>query len=193
MLEPVLDAIRNTNRGMFGESQLAAIEADLWRLSLDVIFDRHEFTAEMQAASWLAYSRLQVAGPMQGYDDLGLLPELPVMRFLVTTGFRRFQESKVRALGISRLFAEVHVDAIDEPGTGGKQALFAEIMARRELQPSEVWVVGDNPDSEIAAGNNLGLTTIQILRPGVDRSTQADINIRGLADLRKLLLGNPCG
>lgn len=37
----------------------------------------------------------------------------------------------------------------------------------------EVLVVGDNPDSEIEAGNRLGLRTVQVLRPGVPRGNNA--------------------
>lgn len=40
-------------------------------------------------------THLEVTTPMQGYGDLDVLKELPVQRFLVTSGFRRLQESKI--------------------------------------------------------------------------------------------------
>ena len=78
----------------------------------------------MKSAGWEALCRLEVTTPMQGYGDLDALKDLPVARFLVTSGFRRLQESKIRALRISPLFAAIHVDAIDEPVCRGKQAIF---------------------------------------------------------------------
>jgi putative hydrolase of the HAD superfamily len=48
-------------------------------------------------------------------------------------------------------------------------------------------VVGDNPDSEIAAGNQLGITTIQILRPGVPVSPAATHQVRSLTELSRFL------
>jgi len=38
-----------------------------------------------------------VATPMCGYSDFGTLAEFAVSRFLVTTGFRRLQKSKIKA------------------------------------------------------------------------------------------------
>ena len=108
------------------------------------------------------------------------------MLFLVTSGFRRLQESKVRALKIAPLFAEIHVDAIDEAQPKGKLPAFEAILTKYRLSPAEVWVVGDNPDSEIAAGNQLGMTTIQILRPGVPASSAAAHRIKDLHELKTI-------
>lgn len=48
-------------------------------------------------------------------------------------------------------------------------------------------VVGDSPDSEIEAGNRLGLRTVQILRPGVPRGDNATHCIHGPAELKGLM------
>ena len=124
---------------------------------------------------------------MQGYGDLAVLKELPVQRFLVTSGFRRLQESKVRALDFADWFAAIHIDAIDEVERKGKYGIFEELLTRHGLPPEAVLVVGDNPDSEIEAGNHLRMRTIQILRPGVPRSDKAKAHINGLAELKGLL------
>ena len=124
---------------------------------------------------------------MRGYGDLAELSELPAQRFLVTSGFRRLQESKIRALGLERSFTAIRVDAIDEPGRKGKQGIFEQLVADYSLRPSETLVVGDSPVSEIAAGNRLGLRTVQILRPGVPRADNAKFHINSLIELKKLL------
>jgi putative hydrolase of the HAD superfamily len=48
-------------------------------------------------------------------------------------------------------------------------------------------VVGDNPDSEIVAGNRLGMKTVQVLRPGVPRGDNATAHINSLNELGELL------
>jgi putative hydrolase of the HAD superfamily len=53
--------------------------------------------------------------------------------------------------------------------------------------PQQVLVVGDNADSEIQAGNDLGMTTVQILRAGVPFGCNAVHHIHGLHELRGFL------
>ena len=92
-----------------------------------------------------------------------------------------------KALSITHLFTEIHIDAIDESRPIGKLQAFEAIMQMHRLTPQEVLVVGDSPDSEIAAGNKLGITSIQILRPGVPPSSAATHQIRTLAELSRFL------
>jgi FMN phosphatase YigB (HAD superfamily) len=188
LFKPVFDAIRQTNHGRFSKEALAAVAFDCWRHPLDWVANKHGFSADMLAAAWAASTCLEVSSTMRGYPDLGMLPELAVRRFLVTSGFRRLQESKIRALGFARLFEGVYVDAIDEPNRKGKQRIFAEILDRFRLRPEDVLVVGDSPDSEIEAGNTLGMATVQILRPGVPRGGKPTHTIKGLAELKVLMM-----
>ncbi|MCC6822381.1 MAG: HAD hydrolase-like protein [Verrucomicrobiota bacterium] len=89
--------------------------------------------------------------------------------------------------GFADGFTDVQIDAIDEQARKGKYGLFQELLASHRLRPEEVLVVGDNPDSEIAAGNRLGMQTIQILRPGVTRSNAAAAHVNNLTELKKFL------
>jgi putative hydrolase of the HAD superfamily len=188
LLEPVFDAIRRANQGRLSDQALAAAFSDCWRHPLDFVAEKHGFDEDMLAAGSTVSARLEVAVPMRGYSDLGTLAELPGQRFLVTSGFRRLQESKVRALGFAQLFTAIYIDAIDEACRKGKQTIFVEILDTYHLQSKEVLVVGDNPDSEIEAGNRLGITTVQILRPGVTRGNNASHYIHDLAELKGLLM-----
>ena len=187
LLEPVFDAIRRVNRGRLSNEALAEAFSDCWRHPLDFVAKKHAFTEDMLAAGWAVYVQLEVATPMLGYADLRTLAELPVLRFLVTSGFRRLQESKIKALGFERLFTAIYVDAIDEADRKGKQSTFEGILNDYRLKPEEVLVVGDNPDSEIEAGNQLGITTVQVLRAGVPRGNNATHYIDDLAELKGLL------
>ncbi|PCC71602.1 putative hydrolase of the HAD superfamily [Nannocystis exedens] len=187
LYEPVFDAVRRANDGAVSDDDLERAFAESWRFPFDEVADRHRFTPAMRDAGFREFGRLEVTAPMRGYPDLHLLRTIPARRFLVTSGFRRLQESKVRALGIAGWFERVYIDAIDEPGPHGKEGVFRELLRAHELRADEVFVVGDNPDSEIAAGNRLGLTTVQILRPGVPRGPGAAHYVEGLAELDALV------
>lgn len=187
VLEPLFEAIRRANDGRYTPEQIAAIIADCWRSPLDYVSAKHGFPESMREAAWAASAAIELPRPMRGYPDLPVLAELPVMRFLVTSGFRRLQTGKIRSMGIGPLFTEIVIDVMDEPVRRGKRGVFEYLMARHGLAPDEVLVVGDNPDSEIEAGNSLGITTVQTLRPGVARGDNAKHHIRGLEELKPLL------
>jgi len=187
LFAPAFDAIRRANHGTLSEKSLADAFADCWRYPLDWVASKHGLTHEMLAAGWQVFATTEVTQPMYGYGDLEILSELPVQRFLVTSGFRRLQISKIRALRLERLFTAIHVDAIDEPDRKGKHGIFQLILDTYHFRPAEVLVVGDSPDSEIEAGNRLGIRTVQILREGVPRADNATYYIHSLAELRQLL------
>lgn len=187
LFQPALDAIRAANQGTLTPEALEAAIRDTWVHSLDFVAAKHGFSKSMLDAGWKAFQNVEVREPMRGYGDLELLRELGEKRFLVTTGFRRLQESKIRALGIAPLFDSIVIDAIDEADRRGKQRIFADLLASFDLRPEEVLVVGDNPDSEIEAGRQLGIRTVQILRPRVVRSDRASDHVRDLAELRSRL------
>jgi putative hydrolase of the HAD superfamily len=132
-------------------------------------------------------TKLEVLEPLRLFDDVGSLWTLSLRRFLVTTGFRRFQESKVRALGIENQFEAVLVDAVDEPARKGKDGLFRQILEHCELDSSQVVVLGDSPESEIAVGNRLGMVTVQMLREDVAPTKHARFRIQSCAELPNIL------
>jgi len=187
LYEPAFHAIRAANHGTLSDAALDRAFADCWRHPLDRVAASHGFSEMMLAAGWNELVTAEVTQAMRGYGDLGSLATLPAQRFLVTSGFRRLQESKIKALNVAPLFTAIHVDAIDEASRLGKQGLFELILGNHPLAPAEVLVVGDNADSEIAAGNRLGIRTVQTLRPGVPRANNATFHIHSLIELEKLV------
>jgi FMN phosphatase YigB (HAD superfamily) len=129
----------------------------------------------MLRAGWKVFAQTVVKTPMKGYGDLTVLRELPV-----------------RALQIGDLFSGIEIDAIDEADRKGKQGIFESILESRQLRPEQVIVVGDNPDSEIEAGNRLGMRTVQILRPGVPRADNATYYVQTFDELKMLLEQGNC-
>ena len=187
LLAPTFDAIRRANHGTLSDETLARAFEECWGHSLDTVAKKYGFSDEMLAAGWAENARAEVKVPMHGYPDLGAIRELLAKLFLVTSGFSRLQNSKVRALQIAPLFERVYIDAIDEPGRKGKENIFEEILREYAFEPREVLVVGDDPDSEIAAGNRLGIPTVQIQRPGIPRAANALHHIRSLTELPDIM------
>jgi FMN phosphatase YigB (HAD superfamily) len=187
LFAPAFQAIRLANHGEVAEEQVRAAFKDCWRFPFDSVAEKYGFSPAMRAAGFAAFRTIEVHQTLHGYGDLHELEQLPAELFLVTSGFRRLQESKVKALGIAHLFTAIHIDAIDEGICGGKLPAFERILHERGFQPGQVLVVGDNPNSEIAAGNRLGMATIQTLRPGVPPSSAATHRIRTLSELKRFL------
>jgi putative hydrolase of the HAD superfamily len=187
LLELMFAAIRRANQGRVSEAALERAFSDSWRLPLDVVAGKYEFSDEMLAAAWDVGRQLAITNPMIGYGDLSALADLPVKQFVVTSGFRKLQESKIDALNLRSKFAGTYVDAIDESDRKGKERIFQEIVEQHRLDPKTVLVVGDSPESEIEAGNRLGMQTVQILRPGVTRGTNATHYVRNLRELRAII------
>ena len=117
-------AIRSANKGEVSEAQLHAAFQDCWRFPFDFIAHKYGFSSAMRAAGFAAFCRVEVRQPMHGYGDLDELVLLPAKLFLVTSGFRRLQESKLKALGIEHLFTGIHIDAIDEAGPKASSTRF---------------------------------------------------------------------
>lgn len=195
LLEPVFDAIRQANQGTLPDDVLEAALGDCWYHALDFVAKKHGFSNEMLAAGQAVISQTRVSTPMRGYGDLHVLAELrgdPLpMLFLVTSGFRQLQDSKIKALSMEQPFEQwftgIYIDAVDDPNRTNKQDIFQAILNAHQFCPAEALVVGDNPDSELAAGDRLGIPTVQILRPGVVPTNLATHHIRTLHELKALV------
>jgi FMN phosphatase YigB (HAD superfamily) len=189
LFEPAFEAIRHANHGTVPEEQLEKAFDDCWGNALDWVAEKYGFSNSMLAAGWKIFAKMEVTRPMSGYGDLAFLTEFQQHKLLVTSGFRRLQQSKIDALGLERYFTDIYIDAIDEPDRFGKEGIFQLILDTHHLKPAEVMVVGDNPASEIEAGSRLGMQTVQTLRPEVERSDSAHHHIHSLGELKELLLG----
>src|SRR4051794_33542663 len=98
LFEGAFAAIRAANKGHLPEERLNAALTDCWRFPFDFISAKYGFSDEMREAGFAAFREAEVTTHMQGYGDLAALKEIPAKLFLVTSGFRRLQQSKVRAL-----------------------------------------------------------------------------------------------
>ena len=160
--------VREVANGQVSAPVLDAALADAWCLPFDRVVAHYRLPQAVSTAWQRAAAAVEVVERLSPYPDVvAVLRELPLERFLLTTGFRRLQESKVRQLGLASLFVASYVDALDPPGPVGKRILLERLLAEHRLTASQVVVVGDRADDELSAARALGMVAVQILRPGV--------------------------
>ena len=188
-MQPVLDAVRAANAvgDFLPQTRLDdALEA-CWDLSFDEVARLYALPEPLCRAWATAAAKLEVTEPLDPYSDVNVLWTLPLRFFLVTTGYQRLQESKIGALGFRTRFEAVYVDALDESPRLGKEGLFRQVLTEHRLAATDVAVLGDSAESELAAGQRIGLWTIQILREGVPAAPNAHWRIRDLSELPAVL------
>ena len=190
LLAPAIAAVRSANAGPDGipADVLEAAIQSARRLGFLQVAERYGIPVSLRAVWREVYQGLRVTTRLSPYPDvLPFLQTLACTRVLLTTGFRGVQESKIAALGIAHLFHAIYIDTLDQGAGPGKQRLLQEMLERHGCQPRELLVVGDSAENEIAAGNALGVITVQILRPGIVYADTAQYHVTTLAELPQLL------
>ncbi len=115
------------------------------------------------------------------FDDVEVLENLPQRKVLVTSGKKDFQEEKIERLGIRDLFEKIVI-----VNSFSKEEEIDTLVEEYGVSPGEVLVLGDNPSSEIRAGNILGCHTVQINRRR-KQACKADYSIDSLEELPGIL------
>ena len=136
---------------------LDAIKYATMRTPFRIVAARHNFSEELTKKTVEIQDTLTYDEPIDTFEDYPEIKNIPAERFLVTTGFKNMQMSKIKSLGIEADFKEVHVV---NPVLTSKKEVFADILKRYDYSPNEVLVVGDDPESEIAAAKALGIPTV---------------------------------
>ncbi len=172
--------------GMFSSEEMTMIRKDFFSISLNAFIDKH-LTDTTREAFVTKLKNLPLLPKLATYRDGHVVTGINVTNYLVTSGLTEFQNQKIDALGIRDWFAEIFIDDPLRLTWQDKEEIMKCIIETYGYQPSELLIVGDNPHSEIKAGNNLGIQTIQILREGIIKSNLADQCIQTLAALPKII------
>lgn len=137
-----------------------------------------------------AYGAINIPEGVYTFGDEHHIETLSMEKILVTAGFEHVQHAKIARAGLKSMFTEIHVDALDYEGKhAGKEPIFRKIMEARGLAPRQVMIVGDNPRAELGAGKRLGMVTVQTLRPGVMRWSEAEHHVMLLSELPPIVSG----
>jgi putative hydrolase of the HAD superfamily len=143
---------------MLGNDELQHIKEDFTRHPYQHVAEKYGFSEDLKQKGLDHLKNITYNKPMFAYDGYHEIKQLPIDKFLVTTGFTNLQKSKIKMLGIENDFKEIH---IVDPQISAitKKDIFAEILNKYGYQSSEVLVIGDDPQSEIKAAKELGIDT----------------------------------
>jgi len=138
---------------------IAVIKDEIMRKPFQLVAAQHRFSEELTKKGIDLLLNLTYEGPIEPFSDYSFTKQLTCDKFLVTTGFLKLQQSKIKGMGIEQDFMEIH---IVDPATSHKtkKDVFADIIYRNGYQLAEVLVVGDDLHSEIKAARELGIDTV---------------------------------
>lgn len=185
--DSLFNAIREANNGTLPDDKLEEALKAMRRISVDVVAADYGFSEEMNEAAKQALLHTKYEFQLSTYDDFAVLKTIPGKRYLVTTGVPNLQQAKVDTLFAEEDFDGVFIDDIYHKDRVGKKGLFKQIAEKTGLSFQDIWIVGDNPDSEIKAGNALGMNTVHIARAGVAPSDGAKYQVRDFHELKSLI------
>ena len=186
VVEPFFENLSINLKSLFIEETIENIHIDLWKDSWDVVIEKYKIPKEVFLKSVKILESLELKLEISTYSDYQIIRDYKIDKFLVTTGLTSLQKLKIEALNIENDFKEIIInDRLIETRT--KLDIFTELIDKYELVPERTFVIGDNPNSEIQAGNELKLKTIQILRENIVQGTNAEYYINSFSELKNII------
>jgi putative hydrolase of the HAD superfamily len=138
------------------EEIIFQIQEDILTTPFHIVAQRNNLDKNLGDEALKICLDMDFKGRMEPFPDYSLTKENSALRFLVTAGYTKLQKSKIRQLGIQKEFKEIF---IPDPYTSEltKSDVFKQILNSYQLNPSEVLIIGDNPETEIIAARGLGI------------------------------------
>jgi putative hydrolase of the HAD superfamily len=151
------------------------------------IADEFGFSDELKQQGIQMLSNIRFEEPMYPYEQYNDLRQIPIDKFLVTTGFTKLQMSKVEMLNIGSDFKQVYV--VDpEQSNLTKKDIFQKIMQENGYAKEEVLVIGDDPESEIKAAVELGIDTFLFDPEGKYTNQNVTHHARDYRDVAEIVM-----
>jgi len=173
--------LENEDLGI-SEEEYQGAKAEMLRTPFQKVAAKYGFKQEAidHAIQYLVTG--EVTEPLEPSSDYHYIKNLKGRKFIVTAGFLKKQTTKVKMLGISEDFEALYVvDATTSDQT--KKDAFETLIKKYNLNTDQILVIGDDAESEIKFGLELGLTTF-LLDPE-NKYPNAPTTYRS-ADLSKL-------
>lgn len=138
------------------DEQYLAAKAEMLRTPFLKVAKKYEFPKEVTDRLIDYLSNREVTKALIPSDDYHYIKSLKGRKFIVTAGFPKQQYSKVKMLGIADDFEDVQV--VDVAVSNKKQA-FLNLIEKFNLDTEEILIIGDDAESEIKYGLELGIET----------------------------------
>jgi len=137
------------------------IVKELWQNPIDVVFQKYSTPDEITREFYLKISEINYRSlEIKPFEDYSYIGDIKMDKILVTTGLTELQNAKIDALGIRKDFNKIFIDDPRRKPRTNKFQIFNKIIDSEKLDPKQIWVIGDNPESEIMAAAKLGINTV---------------------------------
>ncbi|MDN5284583.1 MAG: family hydrolase [Mucilaginibacter sp.] len=138
--------------------EISKAKEDMKRRPYQQVAAQYNFSEVAKSKGIELLKNLEYSLPMQPYEEYKYISDTTIVKFLVTTGFTKLQWSKIKQLSIEKDFKAIYI--VDpEVSSDTKKDIFAMIMSTHSYKPSELLIIGDDPESEIKAATLLGIDT----------------------------------
>ena len=188
IFDSAINLIENHYEYHHSKTKSKEIITELWSYPIDVVFAKHQTEESLvqefyQLISEIDFRELEI----QVFEDYREVKRLDERKVLVTTGLKELQNAKIKALGIENDFEEIFIDDPRLFPRRHKTDIFRQVLSNTKIEPHRIWVIGDNPESEIKAGKELGMNTIQRKSKSKKISELADYYIESFDELERII------
>ena len=181
LFAPLFDLIKSDEHV---SDQFEQIRKEVMRRPFQLVANEFNFSKELTDKGTELLKNITYNGTIEPFDDYKLIRDLKIDKYLVTTGFKKMQQSKVEAMQLQTDFREIH---IIDPSTSDKvkKDLFTDIISRHHYNKADVLIVGDDLNSEIKAGKELGVDAVLYDKLNMYKEEKSVTRITDFAELIK--------
>ena len=150
------------------------------------IAENYDFPDELKEKGTALLRELTYDGPIEAFEDYAYVKPQPFEKFLVTMGFTKMQQCKVDLLELDKDFKEVIINDPDKT-ENTKKEVFERLLNDNSYKVEEVLAIGDDPESEIKAANDLGMPSVLYDPNGEYPEDVATVKIRNFEELQGVI------
>jgi putative hydrolase of the HAD superfamily len=185
LFEPIYQLLEK-HKDKVGEENIQEIKKLMSKKAWQKISEEYDFNDELTKEGADILRETTYHKPITLFDDYSYIKELAIDKHLVTMGFTKMQWSKIKMLNIEGDYKDIVVND-PEKTEGTKKEVFESIIKKYNLNPQEVLVIGDDPDSEIKAGNDLQMPTVLYDRMNEYEDKHATHHIHNYSELAAIM------
>ncbi len=164
------------------EGDFNLLRAEIMRTPFQKVADAFNFGASLKAEGIKLLENTSYDDTMETVESYDYIRKLPCKKFLVTTGFTKMQNSKIKQLDLEKDFDKIFV--IDPSLTTlTKKDIFEKILTDYDFKTEDVLVAGDDINSEIKAAQELGIESV-VYDFNLEHTENKELNI--ITDFREL-------
>lgn len=188
IFDSAITLIKNHYEQNYSELEYEKIIKELWSYPVDVVFAKYNTKKSLVTEFYrmieeIDYQKLEI----KTFEDYKEIKTIEMKKILVTTGLQKLQLAKIKALKIENDFDHICIDDPRLFPRKHKIDIFKQILLSTKKEPQEIWVIGDNPESEIKSGKVLGMKTIQRKSNSKKTSEYADFKIESFEELKGII------